>query len=866
MHSDQLVSLRPGGGRGRSLAPRIGSSSGSAIASTSAEILFPLHHGKGTAFKTSKPSFERIKYTREFLYKLKEVVTSIPQEIKDAVLEIESELAPDEPEWVQPVINVQSLPPAWRSSETDHRDWKAKAAPDEKIQERPLKETGKKSDNDWRVKEPEHDGFVMRSSHQQELPVSQFSSRQQEPQYSRQQEPQYIRQQEPQYPRHQDPQYLRQQEPQYPRHQESWHQRQQELAPVTVDLARPAPAISRAANPWMPRRGAVSEKEKVLRTVKGILNKLTPEKFNLLVEQLLNAGIDSAEILKGVISLVFDKAVLEPTFCPMYAEMCVHLSKALPEFPSDEDDGKPVTFRRILLNSCQEEFEGADNLQAEIRQMTKPEQEVERFEKEKLVKLRTLGNIRLIGELFKQKMIPEKIAHYCIQRLLGSDPKTPPAEENVEALCQLLATVGKELEESNKSTRPLELYFSHLKEYSASSRLPSRIRFLILNTIDLRANKWVPRREEVKAKTLNEIHAEAEKTLGLRPGITGMRNGWGAPGVMGLPGMGNNFPQVRPGNMMPGMPGLLPVTAMMPGPAPLLPNFFPGVPDSEGWQYSMARRNKMGREGLMPPPNVLPGGPYGMPVVGMRPNFANTKFSSQGNSGIYMGRPSALLGDVFGKPVHPIVNMPTPLKQGPYNTSSGNYVGTMERIETPLKQTATVASLPSAALQKKSESLLREFLSVGDLKEALLCVQELQSPEFYPQLVQLCVTMALDSTDRGRELISKLLEFLWFERVLSQGDVRVGIMMVAEQLEDLAIDVPMAPKHIGDLVGKASLAGVADIGLLIDIIQKLEDPILKRSVYDAAVKSIRQGPNSERLLAQKSKLQECERLVEISAK
>lgn len=30
-----------------------------------------------------------------------------------------------------------------------------------------------------------------------------------------------------------------------------------------------------------------------------ILNKLTPEKFDVLVEQLLNAGIESAEILKA---------------------------------------------------------------------------------------------------------------------------------------------------------------------------------------------------------------------------------------------------------------------------------------------------------------------------------------------------------------------------------------------------------------------------------------------------------------------------------------------------------------------------------------------------------------------------------------
>lgn len=876
MHSDHFVSLRPGGRQGRPQGPRISNSSSSAIANTSPDPLIALHHGKTTDVKVSKPAMERTTYTRDFLYTLKDVFTSIPKEIRDAVSVIESELGvSEEIEWSRPVI--QSLPPPTsRFSEADSRDWKAKPLSDEKAQERPVKEAGKKADIDWRInKEPERNGSLSKPPYQQELLAPQFSSKQPEHQYSRQQEPQYIRQQEtPAYPRQQESLlYSRQQDPrhqelQYSRHREPLYQKQQDSASVPVDAARSLTAISRAANPWMAKRGPLSEKERVLRTVKGILNKLTPEKFSVLVGQLLNTGIDSAEILKGVISLVFDKAVLEPTFCPLYAELCVHLSKALPEFPSDEGDGKPVTFRRILLNSCQEAFEGADSMQDEIRQLTKPEQEVERLEKEKLVKLRTLGNIRFIGELFKQKMIPEKIVHHCIQMLLGFDPKTPPAEENMEALCQLLATVGKQLEESNKFPKVLDLYFSQLKDYSTSSCLPSRIKFMILNSIDLRANKWVPRREEVKAKTLHEIHAEAEKTLGLRPGVMSMRNGWGGPGVMGMPGIGNHLAQVRLGSMMPGMPGLLPIAGMMPsGPGPLLPGFFPGV-DPEGWQYTLARRNQMAREGLMLPPTLAPGVPYGMPRAGMRPTVAaNTRYPTPANNAAFMSRPSALLGDAFGRPVMNV--LPNPLRPGPYNAPSNmtqqSSVGSLERVEAPTKQ-ITATALPPAALQKTMESLFEEFFSLGDCDEALLCVQDLSSPEFHPHLVQTGVTMAWESTDRGRELLIKLLEFLWSKRVVSQGDLRVGIMMVAEQLEDLALDIPMAPKYLGDLIGKASLAGVAELGLLVDIIQRIEDPLLKRTVYDAALMTIKLGPHSERLLTQRSKFQECERLVQIGTK
>ncbi|XP_009622873.1 eukaryotic translation initiation factor-like isoform X1 [Nicotiana tomentosiformis] len=241
------------------------------------------------------------------------------------------------------------------------------------------------------------------------------------------------------------------------------------------------------------RRSNLSDDDRVLKTVMGILNNPTLKRFDLLKSQLIITGITSADILKGVVTLIFDKAVLEPTFCPMFAQLFFDLNKKLPPFPSDESGRRKITCRRVLLDNCQKTFEGADNLQEEARQMTAQEQESERKDKEKLIKLRNLGNIRLIGELFKLRMVTKNIIRIIVKELLMSDHKCCLSEENVEAICQLFNNIGKLLDKSQDSRDNIDVYFDCLKKLSTNPQLTPQLRFMVCDVLNLRSNNWVPK-------------------------------------------------------------------------------------------------------------------------------------------------------------------------------------------------------------------------------------------------------------------------------------------------------------------------------------------------------------------------------------
>ena len=303
--------------------------------------------------------------------------------------------------------------------------------------------------------------------------------------------------------------------------------RQQAAAPPSFV---PHAALHKAEHAWAPtKQSELTTDEQVSKTIKGLLNKLTLENFARLCDKILNAEFRSEAILSIGIDLIFEKAVSESHFASMYARLCQVLMSELPNIQPwiDRIPGKNQ-FRGLLVKKCQTEFQSAakwaeqDSGDASSRaakriniaslpmadQIALAEEDYVRL----VAKRRSLGNTQFVGELFINGMISDNIIHYCITSLLEKGQN--PEEEDIESLCKLMTTVGKRVSVIVGSTEHLESYFERIKHFSTHELLPSRIRFMLMDLMDLRANKWVPRAAKGKGPmTIAQVHESAKEDV-----------------------------------------------------------------------------------------------------------------------------------------------------------------------------------------------------------------------------------------------------------------------------------------------------------------------------------------------------------------
>lgn len=311
----------------------------------------------------------------------------------------------------------------------------------------------------------------------------------------------------------------------------------QELKPIEVTASGWKPT-SIGKGPVAPEKllaqGQHMDPEMVQRKVKAALNKMTPEKFDKIADQILAIAAQSKDeqdgrTLRQVIQLTFEKACDEAHWASMYAKFCHKMLTSIDPEIRDESikdkNGNLVTggalFRKYLLNRCQEEFERG--WKVDLPEAPSEEKEGEKKSAEAALlsdeyyiaaaaKRRGLGLVQFIGELYKLAMLTERIMHECIRKLLEFEAM--PDEAEIESLTKLLRTVGGNLDNTEKSSSKLAMdaYFHRIQSIIDLPNLPSRLKFMLMDIVDLRKKNWVSKDSNKGPKTLDEIKAEVSSS------------------------------------------------------------------------------------------------------------------------------------------------------------------------------------------------------------------------------------------------------------------------------------------------------------------------------------------------------------------
>ncbi|XP_049389218.1 eukaryotic translation initiation factor 4G [Solanum stenotomum] len=586
--------------------------------------------------------------------------------------------------------------------------------------------------------------------------------------------------------------------------------------------------------------GKVSDEEQAKqRQLKAILNKLTPQNFDKLFQQVKEVNIDNDVTLNGVISQIFDKALMEPTFCEMYANFCQHLAAELPDLSVDSEK---ITFKRLLLNKCQEEFERGEREELEAN-VTNEEGEVklsaeEREEKRVKARRRMLGNIKLIGELYKKRMLTERIMHDCIKKLLGDYQN--PDEENVEALCKLMSTIGEMIDHA-KAKEHMDAYFDRLEKLSNNMKLSSRVRFMLKDSIDLRKNKWQQRRKVEGPKKIEEVHRDAAQERHAQ-----------ATRLARTPSLGGSSRRGQPMDFAPRG------GSMLSSPGSQMGGFRPMSPQVRGYGMQDVRADErhsfenrtlslpltqrplgddpitLGPQGGLAKGMSSRGQPAG-PSIDNMSSFGDSRrmVHAQSGYGSLSERPHYGLREELAPKYMP-ERLSSQHDQSSVPERSVTYGNKERGFDTSRPPSPLVRSggptsaqnvapdriLPEERLQEMSMAAIKEFYSAKDEKEVALCVKDLNSPSFYPSMISLWVTDSFERKDMERDLLAKLIIGLTLSRdvAISQDQLIKGFENVLTSLEDAVNDAPRAAEFLGRIFGKVILENVIpfnEIGSLI---------------------------------------------------
>ncbi|EPQ55181.1 hypothetical protein GLOTRDRAFT_61048 [Gloeophyllum trabeum ATCC 11539] len=591
----------------------------------------------------------------------------------------------------------------------------------------------------------------------------------------------------------------------------SFQHMQQNMGPPLEPVA----PLQSTANRWTPNsltRKPVNEDspEIVDRKVRGLLNKLTMERFESISNQIIDWANKSEKEKDGrtliqVIRLVFEKATDEAAWSEMYARLCRKMMEQISPNVQDEGirnpEGKPITggqlFRKYLLNRCQEDFErgwaakeasaaaakgkASEDAATAAANEGKEGDEAALYSEEyyaaQKAKRQGLGLVKFIGELFKLQMLTERIMHECIKKLLSNVDN--PEEEEIESLCQLLTTIGQILD-TPRAKQYMDIYFTRMKELAKNPKVSSRMQFMLQDVIELRERKWIPRNALAAPTTIAQVHQQAARdhAVAERESAQKMNN---------MSRGGSRRGQDRGEQQQ-----------------------------ADGWTAARpAKAGDLSNFGKISKPATMTFGPSGVFAGKNKESKRDSTISRSASGNMFSMLENAEAAQAAAKPSRPPSRKPSvdlsqtgPPTEQPQQRRrlqllprSKPIPGEDAKDETPSASRAgsddeedgadAGPSMSEEEAKRRIGEDLQEFFAIRDLDEAEQYFTKLPQEHRF-RLVDALVTKAIEAKQADAELVAGLFSRAAEKGLCTPAAFEEGFMHTAEFIDDIAVDAPKA--------------------------------------------------------------------------
>ena len=264
------------------------------------------------------------------------------------------------------------------------------------------------------------------------------------------------------------------------------------------------------------------EVDVIKKDLRDLLNKLTPDNYNDIKEQILEKIREDVGVQHKFLDVLFQKAVLEKAYVKLYSKLVKDLDKDLPQKTQRKEKNKKEysEMRSHLIDKCRTIFKMENN--EKFDEYIKEKDPEDRRNK---LKKFFIGNVNFITELMKIKILSKKVGPDCLKNLYERCQKVELdktlRELTIEAILVFTENFGRILYEEDKTIKAkdkeeyqakIDDIFKKLAKIKEEKGLSGYIKFNIINLEEKRKNNFAMSKfdESQIAKTKKQVEEELE--------------------------------------------------------------------------------------------------------------------------------------------------------------------------------------------------------------------------------------------------------------------------------------------------------------------------------------------------------------------